>query len=80
MINWEVIGLKPFEQSRGRTTVHIAHFITKFMSNTLSTMTISRDRDMHPLNSARAVLWYQKQYIICINAPRKEVTADGHCK
>ena len=40
MADWEVINLSPFEQAQYRTTVHKSHFITKFISNTLSTMEI----------------------------------------
>ena len=40
MSYWEGINLTPFEQSRGRTTIHMSHLITKYMSNSLSTMII----------------------------------------
>ena len=40
MKDWDVIEFSPFEQSRDKTAVHMLHFITKCMSNTLSTMAI----------------------------------------
>ena len=40
MVDWYGISLTSFKRARDTTTVHMAHFITKYMSNTLSTMTI----------------------------------------
>ena len=40
MAYWKEIGLSPFEQAPDRTTDNMSHFITKCMSNTLSTMII----------------------------------------
>ena len=71
MADWEVIDLTPFERAWDRTKIHMALLITKFMSNTLSTMTIYSNKDIHQLTSARAVLRPHKQYIIYINAPTR---------
>ena len=38
--DWDKIDITLFKQTRETTTVHMAHFITKFLSNTLPTMTI----------------------------------------
>ena len=40
MTDWEIIDLISFKRARYTTTVHVAQFITKLMSNNLSTMTI----------------------------------------
>ena len=45
MEDWEEIYLSPFEQAWDRTTAHMSHFITKFMRNSLSTMTIIQEQD-----------------------------------
>ena len=38
--DWELIYLKSFKRAQDKTTVHIVHFIIKFISNALPTMTI----------------------------------------
>ena len=40
MADWEVIYLTSFKQARDKTTVHMLHFIKKFMSNNLYTRTV----------------------------------------
>ena len=42
--DWDKIDVPLFKRSRETTTTHIAHSITKFMSNTLPTMTIKQLR------------------------------------
>ena len=44
MEDWEVIYLTSFKRAWYTTTFHMAHFITKFMSNTFPTMTILHRR------------------------------------
>ena len=38
--DWNEIDLTSLKRTRNMTTVHMVHFITKFMSNTFSTMII----------------------------------------
>ena len=38
--DWEVIDLTSFKRAQDNTNIRMAHFITKYMSNTLSTMPI----------------------------------------
>ena len=40
MADWEEIDLSPFEGAQDKTTFHKSHFIKKFISKTLSNMTI----------------------------------------
>ena len=42
MADWEVIGLTSFKLARDKTTVHMEHFITKYISNALSVVTIQQ--------------------------------------
>ena len=44
MADWEVIDPKSFKRAQDKTTAHMAHFITKCMSNTLPTMKILQQR------------------------------------
>ena len=38
--DWEVIDLTSFKRAQDNTNIRMSHFITKYMSNTLSTMPI----------------------------------------
>ena len=44
MEDWDKIDVTSVKQARETTTVHMTHFITKYMSNTLATMTILQQR------------------------------------
>ena len=56
MLDWDGIDLSPFELAWDRDTFHMSHFVTKCISNTLYTMNIYSNEDMHTLNSFRAVV------------------------
>ena len=61
MSDWEGIDLTSFKRACGNTTVHMAHLVTKFTSNTLSTMKILQQRGHATTNI----------YLRCCLAPAK---------